>query len=131
MGSMIASMGISSTGLAAERLRMDTIANNLANANTSRTAAGTPFRRQSVVFAPRQQGGVQVLGLSEDLSPFREVYEPGNPLANAQGMVQLPNVNVVNEMVDLISATRAYEANITAFNAAKTMMQKALEIGRV
>lgn len=131
MGSMIASMGISSTGLAAERLRMDTIANNLANANTSRTAAGTPFRRQSVVFAPHQQGGVQVLGLSEDLSPFREVYEPGNPLANAQGMVQLPNVNVVNEMVDLISATRAYEANITAFNAAKTMMQKALEIGRV
>ncbi|NLM40623.1 MAG: flagellar basal body rod protein FlgC [Firmicutes bacterium] len=135
---------ISASGLTAERLRMDIIANNLANAETTRTPEGGPYRRQTPVFAPildqamqprfsrkGQVGqGVRVVGIVSDDSDPRLVYDPQHPDANADGYVAMPNVNVVQEMVDLISATRAYEANITALNAAKTMAQRALEIGR-
>lgn len=128
---------ISASGLTAQRLRMDTISNNLANVNTTRTASGEPFRRQMPVFAARPAfgrsadvGGVRVVGVVRDNDPFRLVYEPGHPDADADGYVRMPNVNVVSEMVDMISASRAYEANIAALNAAKDMALKALEIGR-
>ncbi len=141
---------ISASGLTAERLRMDTIANNLANANTTRSQDGGPYRRQVPVFAPLldksmhgnmqsplgtgQKGslgqGVQVVGVMSDPSPPRLVFDPDHPDANEDGYVEMPNVHVVREMVDLITATRSYEANIAALNAAKSMAQKALEIGR-
>jgi len=136
---------IAASGLTAERLRMDTIANNLANANTTRTPEGGPYRRQVPVFAPILDkfmragtaqrsgfsgGGVQVVGVVSDPSPPRLVYDPQHPDANADGYVEMPNVHVVKEMVDLITATRAYEANIAALNSAKSMAQRALEIGR-
>ena len=126
----------SASGLTAERLRMDTISNNLANANTTRTEDGGPFRRQFVLFQPiegnpRKTGaGVRVVGIGEDPNPPRLVFDPEHPDANSEGYVEMPNVHVVKEMVDLISATRSYEANIAALNAAKAMAQKALEIGR-
>jgi flagellar basal-body rod protein FlgC len=111
---------------------MDTIATNLANINTVITPAGTPYRRQSVVFQQTGQGGVRVGGVVQDSSAFREEYNPSSPLADKKtGIVSMPNVNPVTEMVDLIAASRAYEANVTAFNAAKTMVLKALEIGKV
>lgn len=146
--SFFSAMDISASGLTAQRLRLDIIANNLANAETTRTDAGGPYRRQVPVFEVRQPedtfaallgratgidgtgGGVRVARIDEDASPFRLKYDPGHPDADAQGYVQLPNVNSVTEMVDMISATRAYEANITAINSAKAMIARALEIGR-
>ncbi len=130
---------ISGSALTAERLRMDTIANNLANVNSTRTEGGGPYQRQVPVFAARQDqpspdgfsgGGVRVVGIHSDPSPSRLVHEPGHPDANAEGYVEYPNVNVVTEMVDMITATRAYEANITIINSARNMALKALEIGR-
>jgi flagellar basal-body rod protein FlgC len=139
---------ISASALTAERLRMDVISNNIANANTTRTMQGGPYIRERVVFAPRfdpatdfapliptmtPEGlpvGVRVTAIEKDPSPPKMVYDPGNPDANAEGYVAFPNVNVVNEMVDMISATRAYEANITAFNATKSMALQALSIGK-
>ncbi|HHV93176.1 MAG TPA: flagellar basal body rod protein FlgC [Firmicutes bacterium] len=131
---------ISGSALTAERLRMDTIANNLANVNTTRTEAGGPYRRQMPVFATRTEArpnahgfrgaGVRVIGIYEDPTPGRLVYEPEHPDADENGYVHYPNVNVVTEMVDMISATRAYEANINVINSARNMALKALEIGR-
>jgi len=129
-------MQISSSGLTAERFRLDLIANNIANAHTTRTEEGEPFRRRSAVFAEKMDAarrngqGVRVMAVSEDRTPPRLVYEPGHPDANAAGYVAYPNVNVIQEMVDMITATRAYEANVTTLNAAKSMFLKALEIGR-
>lgn len=144
--SVFKALRISASGLTAERLRMDTIANNLANANTTRSAEGGPYRRQVPVFAPildqsmhgvaspmpstSHGQGVRVVGVVSDPSPPRLVYDPQHPDANADGYVEMPNVHVVREMVDLITATRAYEANIAALNSAKAMAQRALEIGR-
>lgn len=138
---IFSSINISASGLTAERLRLDTIANNLANINTTRTAEGGPYRRQSVIFAERLEkaigspakfrgAGVQVVEIAHDPGEPRRVYDPSHPDAGDDGYVNYPNINVVNEMVDMITATRAYEANITAINAAKTMALKALEIGR-
>ncbi|MGE5405823.1 MAG: flagellar basal body rod protein FlgC [Candidatus Saccharibacteria bacterium] len=137
---------IAASGLTAQRLRMDVIANNLANANTTRSAKGGPYRRQMVVFesqsAPGQSfddvlnnkiknyGGVRVKQITEDQGPFKQVYDPSNPDADKNGYVSYPNVNVVTEMVDMISATRSYEANVTAMNSIKSMSMKALDIGR-
>lgn len=141
-------IGISSSGLTAERLRMDIISQNIANANTTRTSSGTPYRRKVPIFReiPKnttfsqvlenaQNGnvignGVEVKAIKEVQSPFKRVYDPGHPDADAQGYVQMPNVDIVTEMVDMISAARAYEANVTAINAAKSMAMKALEIGK-
>jgi flagellar basal-body rod protein FlgC len=130
-------MQISASGLTAERFRLDMIANNIANVHTTRTEQGGPYRRRSAVFAESLQetrrgigGGVRVVAVSEDQAPPRLVFEPEHPDANAAGYVAYPNINIVQEMVDMITATRAYEANVTALNAAKSMFLKALEIGR-
>ena len=130
------SIDISASGLIAQRIRLDTIANNIANANTTRTAEGGPYRRQEVVFrvhreedAPASRGvEVEAVVVSDD--PSKMVYDPSHPDAGPDGRVALPNVNIVEEMVDMIAATRAYEANVTAVSAARSMASKALEIGR-
>lgn len=142
---MFGAIDSAASGLTAERLRMDVISNNIANANTTRTAKGGPYRRQLVVFEPRSEqasfsqllskemgsgDGVKVVGITEDDSPTRLVYDPHHPDANQSGYVEMPNVNIVTEMVDMITATRAYEANVTAVNSAKSMALKALEIGK-
>jgi flagellar basal-body rod protein FlgC len=118
---------------------MDIIAENIANAESTRTAQGGPYRRQRVTFAAAYDEavksgnavkGVEVGGIIEDPTDFRTVFDPGHPDADANGYVRMPNVNVVEEMVDMVSATRAYEANVTALNAAKSMISSAIEIGR-
>lgn len=141
-------LDIGASALTAQRLRMDTISQNIANANTTRTEKGTPYRRRLVVFEEKSQGalfsdyltagsreryigkGVKVSKIAEDSSPFKKVYEPGNPDANSEGYVDMPNVDIITEMVNMISATRAYEANVTSINITKNMALKALEIGR-
>ena len=140
-------LGISASALRAERLRLDVIASNLANAHTTRTAEGGAYRRRNVVFvsqgleedfgatieAMAEQGarqGVKVSEVIEDQSPLNMVFEPGHPDANAEGYVAYPNVNPVSEMVDLMTATRAYEANAQAVTATKRMNDAALDIGR-
>ena len=142
------SLRTSATGLSAERLRMDLVANNLANAETTRTENGGPYVRKVAVFKPyrnfesilqgEMQGklqGVTVDKIVEDRAPFRLEYDPTHPDAIQEegefnGYVRYPNVNPVKEMVDMITASRAYEANVTVMNAAKSMAMKALEIGR-
>jgi len=130
-------MQISASGLTAERFRLDLIANNIANVHTTRTEQGGPFRRKSAVFAESLQdarrglgGGVRVAQVLADRTPPRLVFEPEHPDADAEGYVAYPNINMVQEMVDMITATRAYEANVTALNASKSMFLRALEIGR-
>lgn len=136
------------SGLSAQRLRMDLISQNIANVNTTRTEAGTPYRRKVAVFEERSsdtpfsdyldaaekgvQGanGVRVAKIVEDPSEFKKVYDPGNPDAGKDGYVEMPNVDVITEMVNMISASRAYEANVTALNTTKGMALKALEIGK-
>ena len=140
------SMDIAASGLTAERLRMDIIANNIANVTSTRTADGGPYRRQIPVFAPREgesfsavlnrtqsqmsSEGVRVVGITKDAAPFKKVYNPHHPDADKDGYVSMPNVDTVTEMVDMISASRSYEANVTVINAAKSMALKALEIGK-
>ena len=141
------SMEISSSALTAERTRMNLISSNIANANATRTPEGGPYRRKDAVFAtsPPPPGsfgsalqkaagkgalGVEVVQVVEDQSPPRMQYDPSHPDADTQGYVAYPNVNVVEEMADMIAATRAYEANITASQASKSMALKTLEIGR-
>lgn len=134
---LLSSFDISASGLTAQRVCMDVIANNIANANTTKGANGEVFQRQIVLLGERldaRQGlqkGVAVRQLTRDSAPGRLVYEPGHPDADDNGYVQYSNVNIVVEMVNMISATRAYDANATALNAAKTMAMKAIEIGRV
>lgn len=130
--SVLSSMGVSASGLHAERFRMDVIAHNLANANTTRTDTAEPFRRRVVTFRENLAdglSGVQVGEVEKDQTLGPKVLDPTAPNADANGYVEGSNVNPVMEMVDLISATRAYEANIQAFNSAKGMALKALEIG--
>jgi len=123
---------ISASGLSAQRSRLDLIAANIANVETTRTPQGGPYRRRQPVFASRagNPGGVDMIGAVEDPRQPRHVYQPGHPDADEDGFVSYPNVNVVEEMVDLVSATRSYEANAAAFNAAKSMAQRALDLGR-
>jgi flagellar basal-body rod protein FlgC len=139
-------LAISASALRAERLRLDAIASNLANASTTRTAEGGPYRRRNVVFmADPQEGefaatldaltaqgareGVKVVDVVEDQTPPRLVFDPGHPDANPEGYVAYPNVNPVAETVDLMAATRAYEANVQAVNATRRMAEAALSIG--
>lgn len=141
---LYSSLGISASGLAAERLRLDVVANNLANADST-LGPGQAYRRLLVELTPATAGsipasatpgaaagdglrGVQVAGVVEDPSPLRRVYQPGDPNADAQGYVTKPNVNPVSEMVDLVAASRAYQANVTAMNASKAMATDALRI---
>ncbi|WAH35409.1 flagellar basal body rod protein FlgC [Alicyclobacillus dauci] len=139
------SMNISASGLNANQLWMNVISNNIANANTTRTPQGGPYRREIVNFAPSSQptsfqtvlgqtigsqdGGVQVSSISQDTSPLKLVYDPTNPDA-VNGYVQMPNVDISTEMVDMVTASRAYEANATAFDAGKQMEMTALSLGR-
>ncbi|MEC9488397.1 MAG: flagellar basal body rod protein FlgC [Halanaerobium sp.] len=130
------SFNISASGMTAQRLRMDVISNNIANVNTTRTEDGGPFRRQMVVFAERggrgnRTGrGVQVVGIQHSTTPLRRMYNPDHPDADADGYVLMPNVDLVKEMVDMIEASRAYEANVTALQTTKDMALKALQIGK-
>jgi flagellar basal-body rod protein FlgC len=142
----LSSLDISASGLTAQRLRMDVISENIANIDTTRTATGGPYRRRYVIFQ-EQSGkqfsqylndsmngaagqGVSVSDIAEDQSAFTLKYDPSNPDANADGYVQMPNVDLSTEMVDMMSATRSYEANVTAVNATKSMAMTALDIGK-
>jgi len=131
------SMQISATGLSAERLRMDTITSNMANASTTRNADGSgPYVRKIAVFQEalddkKEMAGVKAVKIEKDNSPLRKVYDPSHPDADkTTGYVTMPNVNVLNEMADMMVATRSYEANVDTFNALKSMFSKALEIGK-
>nr|WP_207720453.1 flagellar basal body rod protein FlgC [Clostridium gasigenes] len=132
---MFNSMRISASGLSAERLRMDTITSNMSNATTTRGKDGKPYVRKVAVFQEsldNEKGlnGVKAVGILEDKSPLRTVFDPSHPDANKEGYVTMPNVNVLNEMADMISASRSYEANVDTLNASKSMFMKSLEIGR-
>lgn len=147
------SLNTTASALTAQRLRMDVISSNMANVDTTRAnlvnGKWEPYRRKTVVLEPKEGGfssylqvamnggfgaagnGVMVSKIEEDTTtPFKMVYDPENPDANQNGYVQLPNVDPLREMTDLISATRSYEANVTVLNASKGMMMKALEIGK-
>jgi len=148
-------MNISATGLTAQRLRMDVISENIANVNSTRTIQGGPYRRKTVIFSEIQETpfarvmrdtldddgdgtrrraplgmGVRVSNVVRDYSQGPMVYDPAHPDANAEGYVEMPNINIVEEMVNMISAARSYEANITAINTSKAMMQRTLELAR-
>lgn len=123
-------MRVSAGGLTAERFRMDVISSNIANSSSMKIGDKLPYRRRDVALSG-DENGVQIMGIVEDQRPFIEKIEPGNPNADAEGKVTYSNVEPINEMVDMIGASRAYEANIAAFNSAKSMIQSALQIGRV
>lgn len=145
--SLLTGMQASASGLTAQRFRLDVIANNIANVSTTRTSEGGAYRRRFVLFQPREAPsgplvpgywqqplgvpgrGVRVVSVREDDAPMRRVYDPEHPDADAEGYVDYPNVFIAREMVDMISATRAYEANATAISSAKDMAQRALQIG--
>ncbi len=145
----LSSMNVVGSGLTAQQLRLDVISENITNQNTTRTEGGGPYRRKMVVLqsesgqTPFQQalaramgeetnrgGGVQVTEIVEDPSDFKLVYDPTNPDANAQGYVEMPNVDLVKEIADAMSASQAYSANVTAFNVLKQVASKGLEIGK-
>ena len=141
-------MDINATGLTAQRLRMDVISENIANVSTTRTAQGGPYKRKTVVFQEIKDGspfaevlkdsvrrvnqgyGVRVHQIVEDEFPGPLQYDPSHPDADAEGYVRMPNINIVEEMVNMISASRSYEANVTAMNSTKAMINKTLELGR-
>ncbi|NLK20753.1 MAG: flagellar basal body rod protein FlgC [Epulopiscium sp.] len=140
-------MDTSASGLTAQRLRMDIISQNIANVNTTRTENGQPYKRKTVLFEERSNkasfstvlknnieqystSGVRVAGVVEDNKDLKLVYEPEHPDADENGYVRMPNVNIIEEMVNMISANRSFEANVTAMNTNKSMALKALEIGR-
>jgi flagellar basal-body rod protein FlgC len=133
---LFGSLGISASGMTAERLRMDVIAENLANANTTRAADGGPYKRKDVVLQEGRPSfdevlnGVEVAGVVADESPARRVYDPGHPDADQDGYVSMPNVNPVLEMVDLVTASRGYEANVQAMTTAKQLFLRTLDLIR-
>lgn len=141
------SLDVSASGMSAQRMRMDLISQNIANANTTKTQDGAPYRRQVLVLGTDQNvgfskylssstsrnlsdGKVKIQGIREDMSELKRVYEPDNPEADEDGYVTMPNVDIVTEMVDMISASRSYEANVTASTASKNMAMQALNIGK-
>lgn len=129
---------ISASGLAAERVRMEVTANNIANANTTRTPNGEPYRRQAVVFSSIMDEaakgntsgmmGVRAVGIEADMTDFPVVYNPGHPHADAEGFVRLSNAKIPDEMVDLITASRSYEANTKAISLFKDMVEQTLTL---
>jgi flagellar basal-body rod protein FlgC len=139
---VFSALEVAASGLTAERGRMNVIASNLANARTTKTADGAPYRRLDPVFAAqpmapntfdavlRHVSEVRLSGTRVDASPGQLVYEPGHPDANAQGYVEYPNVNVVTEMVNLMTASRAYEAGVSSIESIKAMARSALKIGQ-
>jgi len=146
--SIFKSFGINASGMTAEQYRMDIIAQNVANANTTRTEDGTPYRRKITTFSEKTGDnsfgtiyakatgqdvgdGVKVSGVYEDeVTEMTKVYDPAHPDADDDGYVWYPNVNIVTEMTNMIDSSRAYEANATAFTASKTIAMKGLEIGQ-
>lgn len=123
---------ISGGAMTAQSLRLNTVASNLANADSATGPDGTPYRAKQVVFStvPVAGGsGVRVSDVVEDTSPFKKVHDPKHPLADAQGFVSMPNVNVVDEMVNMISASRSYQNNVEVMNTAKTLLLKTLQLG--
>jgi flagellar basal-body rod protein FlgC len=145
--SLFSALEISASGLTAQRLRMDVTSANLANAQSTQTPEGGPYRRQDVVLQEQsgestfagtlagvlgsgagQPAGVEVAAIIPDTTPLRQVYEPGNPEANGQGYVEMPNVNPVEEMTDLIDASRSYQANVTAMQTTKQVFSKTIEL---
>ncbi len=143
MGRYLAAADISASGLAAERQRMEVLASNIANAHTTRTPEGGPYRRQQVVFAtaladhlrgtdPSSSvgNGVRVLGVAPDMSELPHVYDPGHPDADGQGFVTMPNVQLSHEMVDMITASRSYEANLQSLRMLKEMAERSLSLLR-
>ena len=147
--SMFTAFNINASGLTAQRYRMDIISENVANANTTRTADGTPYRRKVVTFEEKGAGsekfgavfnkarknyvgnGVKVDAVTEDTwTEMNKVYDPSHPDADENGYVTYPNVNIITEMTNLIDASRAYEANSTAFNASKSMAQQGLQLSQ-
>jgi flagellar basal-body rod protein FlgC len=139
-GNILSATDIAASGLAAERMRMEVVANNIANAHTTRSVDGGPYRRQTVVFSSLldqtsggtqpQMGGVRVVGVNQDSSPLPRVYEPGHPDADEEGFVTMPNVSLPHEMVDLMTASRAYEANLKSMQAFRSMAEQALSLLR-
>lgn len=144
--SMMSGMNVSASGMTAQRTRLDIISQNIANVNTTRDENGNAYRRKTVVFSEKDVtpfgdilmktagtsgNGVKITQISEDTAAqMRKVYDPSHPDADEEGYVTYPNVNVVQEMTDMIDASRAYEANVTAFNATKSMALKGLEVGK-
>jgi flagellar basal-body rod protein FlgC len=142
MSNLLAALGASASALAAERTRVEVAASNLANAESTRGPDGKPYRRRDVVLAPAQvesfdamlgqasATGVKVADIIEDRSPFQRRYEPAHPDADENGFVALPNVDVPEEMVDMMSASRAYQANLTAIGLIRDMISRALDLGK-
>lgn len=139
--SLITALNINASGLTAQRQRVEVSSANLANSETTRTAEGGAYRRKDVVFQTATFGqtfesanggaeGVEVTDIVKDMRPFDRRYEPGHPDADKEGYVDYPNVNSMEEMANLVSAARSYEANLAAINIVKSMISKTLEIGR-
>lgn len=145
MSGIFSTFKITASALTAQRLRMDVISNNIANAETTRTEGGGPYQRQQVFFVAQEAEedplavtnrqiespgkGVQVSAILTDESPGNKIYDPTHPDADEEGFVTYPNVNVITEMTDMLSATRSYEANVTVFNALKDMATQAITMG--
>ena len=142
MSTLNAAIGASASALSAQRTRIEVAVSNLANAESTRSADGTPYRRRDVVLASDQvtsfdavlgqasAAGVKVAAVVQDQEPFRRRYEPSHPDADAEGFVALPNVDAPQEMVDMLGAARAYQANLTAIGLIRDMVAKALELGK-
>ena len=133
--SMLGIFDIAGSALAAQSQRLNVSASNMANADSVTGPDGQPYKAKQVVFqvdaAPGQEtGGVKVSQIVDDPAPMRMVYEPGNPMADAKGYVQMPNVDVVSEMVNTISASRSYQANVEVLNTTKSLMMKTLTLGQ-
>lgn len=129
---------VSASALDAQRGRMNTIASNMANINSTQTEAGGPYKKKECVFStlpidsenPSTLEGVKLVQIVDSQEPFKKIHDPGHPDADKEGFVNVPNINIMEEMVNMMMAVRAYEANVTTFNMSKTMFLKALEIGR-
>ncbi|WP_324780757.1 flagellar basal body rod protein FlgC [Thiobacillus sedimenti] len=126
---------VAGSAMNAQAQRLNTVASNLANADSATSANGTPYKAKQVVFAATPMGeggatGVNVAAVVDDPSPMKQVYDPKNPLADEKGYVTMPNVNVVEEMVNMISASRAYQSNVDMMNTTKTLLLKTLSLGQ-
>jgi flagellar basal-body rod protein FlgC len=128
---------VSASALEAQRQRMNVVASNMANVHSTRTEEGGPYRRKDVLFSAETVEsdtdtltGVRVVDVVADSTPFRTVYDPGHPDADKDGYVSMPNINIIEEMVNIMMASRAYEASVSAFNMSKAMFLKTLELGR-
>jgi len=133
--SIFRAMDVSGSGLSVQRVRMDTVAENIANAETTRTVEGGPYRRLRVLMAAAASsgrddsaGGVRLVGVAADEGPLKQVYDPSHPDADEDGYVQMPNVDIASEMVDMVTASRAYEANAKALAMSRAMVRDAIDI---